>query len=178
MPACPDLLTIGAGTVIRSDVAFSGYRAIAGRIQTGRVPLGRDVVVGDASVLDIDVAMEDGAQLGHASCLHAGQVVPAGERWHGSPARPTTTDFRLVEPRRCGTCGGSSYSGVQLAILVGLLGPIGLGLVVVLLTRVPYLAALLGPGNDGSCVRGSTGRRRHRDRGALRRPAGRPSPSC
>ena len=149
VPACPDLLTIGAGAVIRSEVAFSGYRAIAGRIQTGRVRLGRDVVVGDASVLDIDVAMEDGAQLGHASCLHAGQVVPAGQRWHGSPARPTTTDYRLVEPRRCSTLRKIVYSGVQLAILVGLLGPIGLGLVVVLLTRVPYLAALLGPGNDG-----------------------------
>ncbi|MBL8924696.1 MAG: amino acid adenylation domain-containing protein [Pseudonocardia sp.] len=148
MPACPDLLTIGAGTVVRSDVALYGYRAVAGRIETGRVQLGRDVVVGDASVLDIDVSMEDGAQLGHASCLHSGQVVPAGQRWHGSPAQPTMTDFRLVPPRRCGALRRVVFSCVQLALLVGLLGPIGLGLVVLLLTRVPYLVALLGPGHD------------------------------
>jgi non-ribosomal peptide synthetase-like protein len=148
VPACPDLLTIGAGTVVRSDVAFYGYRAVAGRIETGVIVLGRDVVVGDASVLDIDVVMEDGAQLGHASCLRSGQVVPVDERWHGSPARPTTTDFRLVEPRRCGALRKVVYSGVQLAVLLGLLGPIGLGLVVVVLTRIPYMTALLGPGND------------------------------
>src|SRR6185312_11597028 len=111
VPACPDLLTIGAGTVVRSDVAFFGYRAVAGRIETGVVVLGRDVVVGEASVLDVDVVMEDGAQLGHASCLRSGQVVPAGGRWHGSPARPTTTDFRLLEPRRCGALRKVVYSG-------------------------------------------------------------------
>jgi len=147
VPACPDLLTIGAGTVVRSEVAFYGYRAEAGCIRTGRIQLGRDVVVGDASVLDIDVAMGNRSQLGHASCLHTRQVVPAGERWHGSPARPTSTDFRLVEPRRCGALRRVGYSCVQLAVLLGLLGPVGIGLVVVLLTRVPYLTALLGPGN-------------------------------
>jgi non-ribosomal peptide synthetase-like protein len=148
VPACPDLLTVGAGTVVRSDVAFYGYRVEAGRIRTGHIHLGRDVVIGDASVLDIDVVMEDGAQLGHASCLHTGQLVPSGESWHGSPARPTATDFRLVEPRRCSTLRRVVYSCVQLALLVGLLGPVGLGLIVVLLTRVPYLTALLGPGHE------------------------------
>ena len=148
VPACPDLLRIGAGTVVRSEAAFYGYRAVAGRIETGRICLGRDVVVGEASVLDIDVAMKDEAQLGHASCLHSGQVVPAGQRWHGSPAQPTTTDFRLVEPRRCSALRKVVYSCVQLAILLGLVGPIWFGLVVVLLTRVPYLTALLGPGNN------------------------------
>ena len=38
-------------------------------------------------MLDIDTSMGDGAQLGHTSSLHAGQAVPAGERWHGSPAQ-------------------------------------------------------------------------------------------
>ena len=50
------------------------------------------------TVLDIDTSMGDGAQLGHASSLHAGQAVPAGERWHGSPAQPTDVDYRRVEP--------------------------------------------------------------------------------
>ena len=108
VPACPDLLTIGAGTVVRSDVAFYGYHAAAGRIRTGRIDLGREVVVGDASVLDIDVAMEDGAQLGHASCLHTGQVVPAGERWHGSPARPPPPTSGSSSPGGAAPCAGSS----------------------------------------------------------------------
>ena len=52
--------------------------------------------VGEKTVLDIGTSIGDGAQLGHSSSLHAGQAVPAGERWHGSPgrARPTSTTAR------------------------------------------------------------------------------------
>ena len=89
VPVCTDLLTIGAGTVIRKDAFFQCYRAQAGWIQTGAVTLGRDVFVGEKTVLDIDTSMGDGAQLGHTSALHSGQAVPAGERWHGSPAQRT-----------------------------------------------------------------------------------------
>src|SRR5947209_4255696 len=89
VPVCTDLLTIGAGTVIRKEAIFNGYRAQSGRIETGPVTLGRDVFVGERAVLDINTSMGDGAQLGHASALHSGQAVPAGERWHGCPARRT-----------------------------------------------------------------------------------------
>ena len=92
MPVCTDLLTIGDGTVIRKDSFFTCYRAQAGVIQTGAVTLGRDVFVGEATVLDIETSLGDGAQLGHSSSLHPGQAVPGGERWHGSPAsRPRST---------------------------------------------------------------------------------------
>src|SRR3989454_8594518 len=102
IPVCTDLLTIGAGTVIRREASFLCYRAQAGRIEIGPVSLGRDAYVGEMSVLDIDTSMGDGAQLGHASALHSGQAVPAGQRWHGSPAVRTDTDFVRVAPARCG----------------------------------------------------------------------------
>src|SRR5881409_3172683 len=76
IPVCTDLLTIGAGTVIRRGSTFLGYRAHGGRIEIGPVTLGRDVFVGESSVLDINTSMGDGAQLGHASSLHSGQSVP------------------------------------------------------------------------------------------------------
>ena len=69
MPVCTDLLTIGDGTVIRKDAVFPGYHAHAGAIHTGAVTLGKDVVVGELAVLDIDTSLGDGAQLGHASSL-------------------------------------------------------------------------------------------------------------
>src|SRR6266704_429681 len=37
VPVCTDLLTIGAGTVIRKEAIFNGYRAQSGRIETGPV---------------------------------------------------------------------------------------------------------------------------------------------
>src|SRR5213594_1796524 len=98
VPVCTDLLTIGAGTVIRKESFFLCYRAQAGRIETGTVTLGRDVFIGEKAVLDINTSMGDGAQLGHASALHSGQAVPDGERWHGSPAQRTELDYLRVAP--------------------------------------------------------------------------------
>ena len=100
VPVCTDLLTIGDGTVIRKDSFLTCYRAHAGVIQTGPVTLGRDVFVGETTVLDIGTSMGDGAQLGHTSSLHTGQAVPAGEHWHGSPAQPTESDYRAGRPGR------------------------------------------------------------------------------
>jgi non-ribosomal peptide synthetase-like protein len=145
VPVCTDLITIGAGSVLRKDVSFAGYRAHAGHIEAGPIDIGRDAVVGDASVLDVGTRLGDGAQLGHASSLQTGQVVPDGQRWHGSPAEPTGTDFRAVEPRRCGSLRRFGYSALQLAwvALVLSLAPAGL---VLLGTRAPALSGLLGPG--------------------------------
>ena len=76
VPVCTDLLSIGPGSVIRKDCYLNGYRAQAGFIETGSVTVGAGAFVGEVTVLDVDTALGDGAQLGHASALHAGQVGP------------------------------------------------------------------------------------------------------
>src|SRR5712691_1759231 len=114
IPICTDLLTIGAGTVIRNEALFNGYRAHAGRIEIGPVTLGSDAYVGEMTVLDIDTAMGDGAQLGHSSALLSGQSVPAGERWHGSPAQRTDVDYLRVPPARCGAVRRARYATLTL----------------------------------------------------------------
>jgi non-ribosomal peptide synthetase-like protein len=124
VPVCTDLLTIGAGTVIRQEAIFNGYRAEAGRIETGAVTLGRDVFVGERSVLDIDTSMGDGAQLGHGSALYSGQAVPAGERWHGSPAQRTDVDYMRVPPARSGALRRAVYSATVLLAVVLLYLPL------------------------------------------------------
>jgi non-ribosomal peptide synthetase-like protein len=119
VPVCTDLLTLGAGAVIRREAILNGYRAQAGRIETGPVTLGRGAFVGERSVLDINTCMGDGAQLGHASALHSGQAVPAGERWHGCPAQRTDVNYVKVPPARCGPLRRAAYSAtVLLAVLL------------------------------------------------------------
>ncbi|HET9254370.1 MAG TPA: Pls/PosA family non-ribosomal peptide synthetase [Pseudonocardiaceae bacterium] len=145
VPVCTDLLTIGDGTVIRKDSFFTCYRAHAGEIQTGAVTLGKDVVVGEKTVLDINTSLGDGAQLGHASALHAGQAVPGGERWHGSPAQKTEADFQAVDPTGCGTLRRVVYTAVQLLIVLVVGLPLAAGGGIMLLAEVPQIAALLGP---------------------------------
>lgn len=100
VPLCSDLLTIGDGTVIRKDCVFKGYRAQRGIIQVGPVTLGKNVWVGEQTVIDIYTEMGDNSQLGHSSSLHRGQTVPANETWHGSPGRRCDSNYKSVDPAR------------------------------------------------------------------------------
>ena len=97
VPVCTDMLTIGDDTVIRRESSFSGYRAVAGVIQTGPVSIGREALIGEHTVLDIGTSVGDGSQLGHTSSLYESQAVPDGQRWHGSPAQRTDVDYRSVK---------------------------------------------------------------------------------
>ena len=150
MPVCTDLLTIGAGTVIRRESSFQCYRAHAGRIETGTVTLGRDVVIGERTVLDINTSMGDGAQLGHASALHSGQTVPAGERWHGSPAQRTEVDYLRVAPAPCGTLRRVSFCVLTLFLVFFLYLPLCGGLCTCSSAVAPSLATVLHPGMAAS----------------------------
>ena len=144
VPVCTDLLTIGDGTVVRNDTSLSGYRAQAGVIRTGPITLGRNVLVGEGSVLDIETAIGDGGQLGHSSALHPGQAIPDGASWHGSPAQPTDVDYRAVPPARCGSVRRAIFAGLQLLDVV-LLAPAFLTIAVLSLRGISAVADLVNP---------------------------------
>ncbi len=146
VPVATDLVTIGAGSVVRKDVHFSGAAAVAGTVRLGRVTLGRDVVVGEKSVLDVDTAMGDGAQLGHASALHAGQTVPSGARFHGSPAVATGVDHRRVPPVPVRPARAVGYGLLQLVKILGVYLPLAFGGLIMLLAEAPKLRGLVDPG--------------------------------
>jgi non-ribosomal peptide synthetase-like protein len=144
-PVCTDLLTIGAGAVIRRDSFFSCYRAEAGVIRTGPVTIGEDAFVGQATVLDIDTSLGDRAQLAHASSLYVGQSVPSGERRGGSPAEQLAeADLRAVEPAACSARRRAAYAALQLAWVLALYLPVALGVMYLLATELAPLDALLG----------------------------------
>ena len=120
VPVCTDLLTIGDNAVIRKDTYYNCYRAHAGVIQTGPVSIGKDTLVGEMTVLDIDTSLGDRAQIGHSSALYAGQSIPAGEHRCGSPAEHlTTVDYRDVPAAECGTLRKVVYC--LIAVLPALL---------------------------------------------------------
>ncbi|MEU2162880.1 Pls/PosA family non-ribosomal peptide synthetase [Streptomyces sp. NPDC019208] len=145
VPVCTDLLSIGDGAVIRKDSFFNGYRAHNGIIQTGAVSLGKDALVGEMTVLDIWTSLGDGAQLGHSSSLHAGQTVPDGERWHGSPAQPTDVDCQRIPTMDVSTRRRVVFATLQLVNLL-LVGTPLTFVVVRALTKIPQLVTLLAAG--------------------------------
>ncbi len=143
VPVAADLLTVGEGTVIRKDSSLQCYHAHAGRLRTGPVTLGRDVFVGERTVLDINTSMGDGSQLGHSSALRPGESVPAGESWHGSPAERTTVDHIRVAPAPCGTLRRAGYAAGSLLQVFLLWVPLAVGGLYLLFAVAPGLEALV-----------------------------------
>jgi non-ribosomal peptide synthetase-like protein len=144
VPICTDLLSIGDGTIIRKDSFINGYRANAGFIYVGPISIGKNAVISEATVIDIDTSMGDRSQLGHASSLHSGQSVPDGEHWHGSPGRQTLSDnFLTVDPAPCSTLRKAAYATWQLLTLLLVYLPVGIGGAIVLLLKVPRLSELM-----------------------------------
>jgi non-ribosomal peptide synthetase-like protein len=150
-PVCTDMLTIGDGTVIRKDTYINCYRAHSGWIRTGPVALGKDVLIGEKSVIDIETSMGDGAQLGHVSSLHPSQSVPAGQRWHGSPAQRTDVDYRTVEPAPSSTTRRALFGAAQLLNLLVTL-PLGIFLATYL-PSLPWVAGILEAGHTDLTTR-------------------------
>ena len=117
-PVCADMLTIGDNTILRKDTILLGYRAQSNFIHIGPVEIGSNAFVGEASVIDIDTAMGDDTQLGHASSLQSGQRVPDGKRYHGSPAVETTSDYCPIEGKDGSALRGAIYASLELAALL------------------------------------------------------------
>ena len=145
VPVCTDLFSAGDGALVRKDAVLACYRAHDGRVEIGGVSLGAHVVVGESTVLDVRTAMGDGSSLAHSSSLHAGQAVPAGENWHGSPARRADAPMPPVPPAAEGAPRRTLYSVGVLVIALGIVLPAGLLAFAVLRALVPQFAALLEP---------------------------------
>ena len=146
-PVCTDLISVGAGAVVRERCAMAGYRAEGGVITTGRVTIGAGAFAGEQTVLDIDTVLGEGAQLGHASSLHASQIVPDGERWVGCPARPAADDpdYVPIPGARCGAVRRFAYGCVQVLVTVVVTLPLTFLILYEGFTRVPVLDRVIGP---------------------------------
>ena len=160
VPVCTDLITIGPDTVVRKNCYLNGYRAHGGVIEIAPVTLGADVFVGEQTVLDIGTGIGEGATLGHASSLSAGQTVPAGSCWHGTPARPAPSDYdyRTAGTARCGRLRRSWYAASRLVIILLIAGPLEAATGVLLWTRprvfgsMPELDSVIGAAALGTAA--------------------------
>ena len=137
VPVCADLISIGSNTVVRGYSIMTGYKAESGYIHTGPIMIGRNAIVGEASLVDIDTVIGDDAQLGHASALTAGGRIPRGKRYHGCPAQECGTDFRTGEPRQVSRLRMTVYTAVQVFLML------------VTLPVMPMMAYVLFPGLFG-----------------------------
>ena len=106
-PTCSRSATIRSCARTRSSSAIARSRTSS---TSARSRSAANAFVGEASVIDIDTAMGDDTQLGHASSLQSGQRVPDGKRYHGSPAVETTSDYCPIESRKVGALRSAFYA--------------------------------------------------------------------
>jgi hypothetical protein len=66
------------------------------------------------TVVEVHASIGDGAELAHTSSLHAGQSIPAGQRWVGSPAEPAALPPSRLSPAVCTRARRLRYGIVQL----------------------------------------------------------------
>ena len=85
--ACYDLLDIGDDTSVGVDATAAGYHVESGKLIVGNIRIGKGCFIGTRAVMRENSSLEEGAALEDMSLLPAGQTVPAGERWFGSPAK-------------------------------------------------------------------------------------------
>lgn len=123
VPVCTDLIEIGANSILRKESVVLGYRAIGNMIHTGRIRIGDNAFVGEASVVEIETSIGNDAQLGHSSSLQCGQRVPDGKRYHGSPAVETCADYMGVDNTPCSSLRRLAFELAQLSALFLLVLP-------------------------------------------------------
>ncbi len=124
VPVAADLFEVGEDAVIAKRVLAPGYGAVGQSLHFGTIRIGKGAYVGEASVLDLDAALGDFAQLGHASSLQRGQRVPDGKRYHGSPAEETVTNFRLADELTTGPWRRALFTAGQIALTLFVFGPL------------------------------------------------------
>jgi len=124
VPVTADLFEVGEDAVVARRVMAPGYGAVGQDLSFGAISIGKGAFVGEGSVLDIDTALGDFAQLGHVSSLQRSQRVPDGKRYHGSPAEETHTNFRLVDELTTSRLRRVLFTLGQLVLALVVLGPL------------------------------------------------------
>lgn len=93
-----NLLEFGDGVVIGADVHIAGHTVERGTVKTARVRLGRNVLIGIGSVIDIGVEAGDGCHIAALSFVPKYMKLEAGATYAGTPVRRVDTGAPRSRP--------------------------------------------------------------------------------
>ncbi|MFJ2864307.1 Pls/PosA family non-ribosomal peptide synthetase [Kitasatospora sp. NPDC087314] len=100
LPPVTGLARIGAGATVEPEADIAGWWLDGDTLHLGHVDIGEGARIGGRSTLMPGARVGAGADIAPGSCVTG--VVPAGEHWHGSPARPST-EARTTWPEPAAT---------------------------------------------------------------------------
>ncbi len=123
----PDLLEIGAGSCTGGKVSFNNARVEGNEFIVGRIVIGADCYVGTSCVIEEDVVIGEGAELGDLTAVASGITIGAYEIWDGSPARRVgKQDPAALEVAPTASRGRRLAQGIVYAVLLLIIPPLGL----------------------------------------------------
>jgi hypothetical protein len=99
-----NLLEIGDDVVIGADVHISGHTVEGGLLKTALVRLGSEVTIGLGSVIDIDVEIGRGSQIGALTFVAKHSRLEGHATYVGIPARHIREPLSMT-PRKCSAAG-------------------------------------------------------------------------
>ncbi len=122
-----DLITIGEGVSIGATANFANARVEGNELVIGPIEIGAHAHIGSSCVLEEDVVIGEGAELGDLTSIGAGGRVGRWDSWDGSPGRKIGVVDRsaLDEPSKASPARRLVMTLIYAALLLAI-PPLGL----------------------------------------------------
>ncbi|MGC1390853.1 MAG: Pls/PosA family non-ribosomal peptide synthetase [Bacteroidales bacterium] len=91
-----DLVSVGDNSSISKEAYLMGYIVEDGMLKLGKISVGNNCFLGARSLLNINSCMEDNSALLELSMLPDNGIIPAGQTWRGSPAKPSENEYGIL----------------------------------------------------------------------------------
>ena len=122
-----DLLEIGPRTCTGGKVNFANVRVEGAELIVGRIIIGADAYVGTSCVIEEDVTIGDGAELGDLTAISSNTTIGSHEIWDGSPGRRVgRVDPGALDALPVASVARRATQGIAYATLLLVIPPLGL----------------------------------------------------
>lgn len=111
----PDLIEVGDGASIGYEAELQAFFVEDGWLHLDRISIGAHAFVGAKTVILPGGTVAAAARIKDQSLVARGQVIPEGETWAGSPARPIPTPDPLLDAIEAQPAAPHRWSAGQLA---------------------------------------------------------------
>ena len=127
-PGAVDLISIGAGASVGSIANFANARVEGNELIVGTIAIGARAYIGSSCVIEENVIIEEGGELGDLTAIGAGGRVGAWEVWDGSPGRKARMVDRaaLLPPPAAASSGHRAVMAIMYGVLLLAIPPLGL----------------------------------------------------
>ncbi len=126
-PGAADLISIGAGASIGSNANFANARVEGNELVIDTIDIGAEAYIGSSCVIEENVVIEEGAELGDLTAIGAGSRVGAWEVWDGSPGRKVRmVDRAALDKPPTASVAHRGLMGIMYGVLLLAIPPLGL----------------------------------------------------